>query len=114
MLYVQLRYLQTLNSISAENNSTVIFPVPIDIMNQLMNSNNNRQQQFPVFIPQQQQQQPLQTQPIAAQSQGYPKSSLKKPPAPAPIHQQHQRLAQQKTGRRSIKKSKVWNDRYRD
>ena len=114
MLYVQLRYLQTLNSISAENNSTVIFPVPIDIMNQLMNSNNNRQQQFPVFIPQQQQQQPLQTQPIAAQSQGYPKSSLKKPPAPAPIHQQHQRLAQQKTGRRSIKKSKVWNDRQRD
>jgi len=106
---LQLRYLQTLNSISAENNSTVIFPVPIDIMNQLMNSNNNRQQQFPVFIPQQQQQQqqPLQTQPIAAQSQGYPKSSLKKPPAPAPIHQQHQRLAQQKAGRRSIKKSKT-------
>jgi hypothetical protein len=28
----QLRYLQTLNSISAENNSTIIFPVPIDIL----------------------------------------------------------------------------------
>ena len=25
----QLRYLQTLNSISAEHNSTIIFPVPI-------------------------------------------------------------------------------------
>merc|ERR1719264_1960663 len=29
---LQLRYLQTLSSISAENNSTVIFPVPIDIL----------------------------------------------------------------------------------
>merc|ERR1719289_511521 len=29
---LQLRYLQTLNSISAENNSTIIFPVPIDII----------------------------------------------------------------------------------
>merc|ERR1719391_601385 len=29
---LQLRYLQTLNSISAENNSTIVFPVPIDIM----------------------------------------------------------------------------------
>merc|ERR1719422_559404 len=50
---LQLRYLQTLNSISAENNSTVIFPVPIDIMNQLMNRN---QQYPPVYYPQQQQQ----------------------------------------------------------
>merc|ERR1719266_559789 len=33
---LQLRYLQTLNSISAENNSTVIFPVPIDIINSFM------------------------------------------------------------------------------
>jgi len=29
---LQLRYLQTLNNISAENNSTVIFPVPIDLI----------------------------------------------------------------------------------
>jgi len=29
---LQLRYLQTLSSISAENNSTIIFPVPIDIL----------------------------------------------------------------------------------
>merc|ERR550525_1845539 len=33
---LQLRYLQTLNSISAEHNSTIIFPVPIDIMTQLL------------------------------------------------------------------------------
>ena len=37
-LHLQLRYLQTLNSISAENNSTIVFPVPIDIMSQLMNT----------------------------------------------------------------------------
>ncbi|OAF72006.1 Podocin [Intoshia linei] len=29
---LQLRYLQTLNSISAEKNSTIIFPVPIDFL----------------------------------------------------------------------------------
>jgi len=34
---LQLRYLQTLNSISAEKNSTVIFPVPIDLISKLMN-----------------------------------------------------------------------------
>ena len=28
----QLRYLQTLNSISVENNSTIVFPVPVDIL----------------------------------------------------------------------------------
>ena len=33
---LQLRYLQTLYSISAENNSTIIFPVPIDIIHNIM------------------------------------------------------------------------------
>jgi len=33
---LQLRYLQTLNSISAENNSTIVFPVPIDIISQIV------------------------------------------------------------------------------
>ena len=28
---LQLRYLQTLNQIAAENNSTTIFPIPIDL-----------------------------------------------------------------------------------
>jgi len=36
---LQLRYLQTLNSISAEHNSTIIFPVPIDIVSNFMNMN---------------------------------------------------------------------------
>lgn len=29
---LQLRYLQTLSQISAEKNSTIIFPLPIDIL----------------------------------------------------------------------------------
>ncbi|XP_028411028.1 mechanosensory protein 2-like isoform X2 [Dendronephthya gigantea] len=32
---LQLRYLQTLNAISAEKNSTIIFPLPIELMNSL-------------------------------------------------------------------------------
>ncbi|TRY63262.1 hypothetical protein TCAL_02603 [Tigriopus californicus] len=33
---LQLRYLQTLNSISAEKNSTIIFPLPIDLLTHFM------------------------------------------------------------------------------
>ncbi|TRY62953.1 hypothetical protein TCAL_11835 [Tigriopus californicus] len=33
---LQLRYLQTLNNISAEKNSTIVFPVPVDIISHLM------------------------------------------------------------------------------
>jgi regulator of protease activity HflC (stomatin/prohibitin superfamily) len=29
---LQLRYLQTLREISAENNSTTLFPIPIDLL----------------------------------------------------------------------------------
>ena len=112
----QLRYLQTLNSISAENNSTVIFPVPIDIMSQLMNR-PQQQQQFPMFMPQQQPLQPQQTGPQAqqqqqqgggggGQQQSYPRSSLKKAP-PAPIHSGHHQLGQRAEARRSVRKSKV-------
>ena len=54
---LQLRYLQTLNSISAEHNSTIVFPVPIDIISNFMTlqqpANMDSQQQQP----QQQQQQ---------------------------------------------------------
>ena len=32
---LQLRYLQTLTNISAEKNSTIIFPVPIELLNYL-------------------------------------------------------------------------------
>ncbi|XP_067130037.1 band 7 protein AGAP004871-like isoform X2 [Centruroides vittatus] len=33
---LQLRYLQTLNTISAEKNSTIIFPLPIDLLSQFI------------------------------------------------------------------------------
>ena len=32
---MQIRYLQTLNSIAAERNSTIIFPLPIDMLSGL-------------------------------------------------------------------------------
>ncbi len=35
-LSLQLRYLQTLNDIAAENNSTVVFPIPIDTIKAFM------------------------------------------------------------------------------
>lgn len=35
----QLRYLQTLNAISAENNSTIIFPLPIDVLTHMIHRN---------------------------------------------------------------------------
>jgi erythrocyte band 7 integral membrane protein len=33
---LQLRYLQTLNSIAAEKNSTIIFPLPIDMLSKMV------------------------------------------------------------------------------
>lgn len=44
---LQLRYLQTLNTISAEKNSTIVFPLPIDIISYFMRAKdavNNQQQ----------------------------------------------------------------------
>ena len=35
---LQLRYLQTLSAISAEKNSTIIFPLPISMLNALKSS----------------------------------------------------------------------------
>lgn len=35
---LQLRYLQTLNTISAEKNSTIVFPIPIDLLSGFMDS----------------------------------------------------------------------------
>jgi erythrocyte band 7 integral membrane protein len=32
---IQLRYLQTLSAISAEKNSTIVFPLPIELLNSL-------------------------------------------------------------------------------
>ena len=34
---LQLRYLQTLNTIAAENNHTYVFPLPVDLLTKLFN-----------------------------------------------------------------------------
>jgi regulator of protease activity HflC (stomatin/prohibitin superfamily) len=39
---IQLRYLQTLTEIGAEHNTTVIFPLPIDILDAFMGTNGER------------------------------------------------------------------------
>ena len=41
MFHDVLRYLQTLNSIAAEKNSTIIFPLPIDMMSNLVNKQSS-------------------------------------------------------------------------
>ncbi|XP_076342676.1 band 7 protein AGAP004871-like isoform X2 [Tachypleus tridentatus] len=38
---LQLRYLQTLNTISAEKNSTILFPLPIDFLSEFLSRKNN-------------------------------------------------------------------------
>merc|ERR1712215_58956 len=38
---LQLRYLQTLSSIAAEKNSTIVFPLPIELMGNLMNKQSS-------------------------------------------------------------------------
>merc|ERR1719397_2403880 len=48
---LQLRYLQTLNSISAEHNSTIIFPVPIDILSHFMGTGQSEFQMFQQLQP---------------------------------------------------------------
>lgn len=40
---LQLRYLQTLNTISAEKNSTIIFPLPIDILKHFLSPAKDRE-----------------------------------------------------------------------
>ncbi len=39
---IQLRYLQTLTEIATDNNSTTIFPVPIDMLNMFMKKNDSK------------------------------------------------------------------------
>lgn len=43
---LQLRYLQTLNTISAEKNSTIIFPLPIDFLKSFMHDNKAENKQI--------------------------------------------------------------------
>jgi regulator of protease activity HflC (stomatin/prohibitin superfamily) len=71
---IQLRYLQTLNSISAEKNSTIIFPFPIDLLSSLLHPQQNatnrstQQQQSVITAPPPQLSRPT-LQPSASQQQ---------------------------------------------
>uniref|UniRef100_A0A0N5C5D1 PHB domain-containing protein n=1 Tax=Strongyloides papillosus TaxID=174720 RepID=A0A0N5C5D1_STREA len=50
---LQLRYLQTLNSISAEKNSTIIFPFPIELFKSFIpKSKDKKEPQIPSALPQ--------------------------------------------------------------
>ena len=40
---IQLRYLQTLREVAAENNSTTLFPIPIDMMRAFMETKKGGQ-----------------------------------------------------------------------
>jgi regulator of protease activity HflC (stomatin/prohibitin superfamily) len=39
---LQLRYLQTLKEVAAENNSTTLFPIPIDLMKAFMDQRGKK------------------------------------------------------------------------
>ncbi len=41
---LQLRYLQTLNSIAAEHNSTIIFPMPMNIMDHFIGGGTSKKE----------------------------------------------------------------------
>jgi len=43
---LQLRYLQTLNSISAEKNSTIIFPLPIDFISHFLKGGDEKEKKM--------------------------------------------------------------------
>ncbi|KAF8385938.1 hypothetical protein PRIPAC_75080 [Pristionchus pacificus] len=47
---IQLRYLQTLNSISAEKNSTIIFPFPIELLQRLLPSQSSSSASTPKLV----------------------------------------------------------------
>jgi len=42
---VQLRFLQTLSEVAAENNSTIVFPVPVDLIEMFMRDGDDRRQE---------------------------------------------------------------------
>jgi hypothetical protein len=39
---MQLRYLQTLTQVAGDKSSTLVFPVPVDLIGQLFNQRENR------------------------------------------------------------------------
>ena len=48
---IQLRYLQTLNNIAAENNSTIVFPVPMDMFRNMFGGEINSEDDPTMALP---------------------------------------------------------------
>ena len=46
----QLRYLQTLSSIAAEHNSTIIFPMPMNILDHFMDKGSSSKKSKPAPV----------------------------------------------------------------
>jgi hypothetical protein len=55
---LQLRYLQTLTEIGAEKNTTVVFPIPVDIVQMFLEGGSRREAQGRREIPARQEPQP--------------------------------------------------------
>ncbi|XP_034103630.1 band 7 protein AGAP004871 isoform X3 [Drosophila albomicans] len=109
---LQLRYLQTLNTISAEKNSTIVFPLPIDLITYFLKTTEattqqnaaaavaaqqqQQQQQLQYQQPQQQLQQQQQFQPQQQQQQLQPaQQQLQQQQQQQPPPQQQQQQQQQ-------------------
>ncbi|KAM8710236.1 hypothetical protein ACLKA7_016949 [Drosophila subpalustris] len=97
---LQLRYLQTLNTISAEKNSTIVFPLPIDLITYFLKTSEATSQQnaaAAALAQQQHQNQQLQFQ--QQQQQHFnPQQQQQQQPLPQllpPPHQMQQLLQQQ-------------------
>ncbi|XP_068149398.1 band 7 protein AGAP004871 isoform X3 [Drosophila tropicalis] len=111
---LQLRYLQTLNTISAEKNSTIVFPLPIDLITYFLKTTDATTQQnaaaavaaigntqppqpYQQQPPQQQQYQQQQQQPAQQQQQPMQQQQpqQQQQQQPPPQQQQQQQLYQQ-------------------
>ncbi|TDG53336.1 hypothetical protein AWZ03_000151 [Drosophila navojoa] len=97
---LQLRYLQTLNTISAEKNSTIVFPLPIDLITYFLKTSEATTQQNAAAAVAAQQQQAQQHQAIMQQQQyAQPMQQQQQPQqqlmSPPPQQQQPQQQQQQ-------------------
>ncbi|XP_001983255.2 band 7 protein AGAP004871 isoform X3 [Drosophila grimshawi] len=86
---LQLRYLQTLNTISAEKNSTIVFPLPIDLITYFLKTSEATTQQNAAAAAAAQQQMQMQQQQMQMQQQQFQQQQAQ---LPLQIQQQPQQL----------------------
>ncbi|XP_053207928.1 mechanosensory protein 2-like [Panonychus citri] len=82
---LQLRYLQTLSSIAAEKNSTIVFPVPMELFRGLI-PHHLQDEPEPVKRPKSQAKSP----PLGSSEKGTKSNEQQPPPPPQPQQQQQQ------------------------